>query len=85
MLGSSVAMPGSSTVVFGLFAAMSELSIPLSLFVSISQLFDLVSLSASALMLFESSFLPFPKLSLLKTPTIDLAIERQRLDDTINE
>ena len=82
MLRSFVAMPGSSVAVLRLSAIMPLLSAPVSASVSVPGLSTLVLLSTP--MLLRSSSLPFPILSLPKTPTPDLVTGRRRLDDTIS-
>ena len=81
--GLSAAMPGLSATMPESSAAMPELS------VAVPKSSAVVPGSSAPIPLFApmlpgSSPLPFPALSLPKTLTPDLAIERQRLDDTIS-
>ena len=75
VLGSSVAIPESSATMPG-SSTPSSASIPMP--------GSSTSIPPSAPMLPGSSPLPFPTLSLPKTPTPDLAAGRRRLDDTIS-
>ena len=79
---SSAAVPGSSVAVPESSAAVPGSSAPASASVPVPG--SSAPVPPSAPMLPGSSPLPFPALSLPKTPTPDLAAGRQRLDDTIS-
>ena len=85
----SVPVPGSSAAVAGSSAVMLELSAALpgssiAVFTSIPVLGLSATVPLSVPMLPGLSPLPFLALSLPKTPTPNLAVGRQRLDDTIS-
>ena len=80
--GSSVIVPRLSVAMPGLSATMPGLSVSAFAFVSVPELSAPVSLSAPVLL--GSSPLLFPVLSLPKTLIPNLAVGRQKLDDTIS-